>query len=111
MKLLFAGDIPIYTGNNDIKGFWDKSLISEGQLPCISYPTKGNSGITFIQRQLFDANNTALILIKDEYKEKVRLEWLAFALRPILKSHMTNVEGVSYLNKDLVDNIDMAIPA
>lgn len=104
------GDIPIYTGSNDIKGFWDKSIISEEQLPCISYPTKGNSGITFIQNNLFDANNTALILIKDEYKNSVLLEWLAFALRPILKGHMTNVEGVSYLNKELVDKIDIAIP-
>ncbi|HBB95599.1 MAG TPA: hypothetical protein DC054_09425 [Blastocatellia bacterium] len=105
------GEIPILTGSNDVKGFWDKSLIRTDQLPCISYPTKGNSGVTFIQTKLFDANNTALIVIKDEFKSDILLEWLAFALRPILKGHMTNVEGVSYLNKELVDNIDLAIPA
>lgn len=104
------GNIPIFTGSNNLKGYWDKSIVGENQLPCISYPTKGNPGVVFIQSEVFDANNTALISLKEEFTDVIYLEWLAFRLPPMLKRYMTNAEGVSYLNKELVENIDLDIP-
>lgn len=49
------GNIPVYTGSNEIKGYWDKAIIEEDKLPCITYPTKGNKeGNAYVQYEIFD---------------------------------------------------------
>jgi hypothetical protein len=57
------GNVPIFTARNAIKGYWDKAIVSKEDLPCITYPTKANSGYTFIHDELFDANNTAVLIL------------------------------------------------
>lgn len=104
------GDIPIYTGNNDLKGFWNKTIIDESMLPCLTYPTKAFSGKLFIQDKPFDANNTACLLLKDEYKDKVLLEYFQYLLPSEFLKNATSKEGVSYLNKEIVENIDIDLP-
>lgn len=104
------GDIPIYTGNNDLKGFWNKTIIDENMLPCLTYPTKAFSGKIFIQNEPFDANNTACLLLRDEYKDKVLLEYFQYLLPSEFLKNATSKEGVSYLNKEIVENIDIDLP-
>lgn len=104
------GDVPVYTGNNELKGHWDKSIISEKDLPCLSYPTKANPGVVYIQNELFDANNTAVLVPKAEWRDKLVLEWFSIKLPPIFLDLMTSKEGVSYLNKDIVEKIEIEIP-
>lgn len=104
------GDIPIYTGNNDLKGFWDKTIIDESMLPCLTYPTKAFSGKIFIQNKPFDANNTACLLLKDDYKDKVLLEYFQYLLPSEFLKNATSKEGVSYLNKEIVENINIDLP-
>lgn len=104
------GDIPIYTGNNDLKGFWSKTIIDEDMLPCLTYPTKAFSGKIFIQNEPFDANNTACLLLRDEYKDKVLLEYFQYLLPSEFLKNATSKEGVSYLNKEIVENIDINLP-
>ena len=108
---LQEGDIPIYTAKNKIKGYWNKSLISATSLPCLTYPTKANKGDIFLQTNLFDANNTAVLIPKKAYRKKIDLEWFIYKLRPIFLNVQTNKSGVSYLNKDIVKNIEIFLPS
>ena len=102
--------IPVFTGNNEIKGHWNQSIIKESNLPCLTYPTKGNAGVAFVQENVFDANNTAVLIPKDEWREKIVLDWFRFKLPPLFLEAMTSKSGVSYLNKDIVKEIDIEIP-
>ena len=104
------GNIPIYTGNNDLKGYWDKTIIDESLLPCLTYPTKAFGGKIFIQNKQFDANNTACLLLKNEYKDKVLLEYFQYLLPSEFLKNATSKGGVSYLNKEIVENIEVNLP-
>lgn len=104
------GEIPIFTGKNEIKGYWDKKIIEEKELPCITYPTKANTGEAYVQTAIFDANNTAVLIPLDEWRKKLDLEWLSFKLRAYFLQNQTSKEGVSYLNKEIVEDIDIEIP-
>ena len=101
---------PIYTAKNTIKGYWNQSIIKQKDLPCLSYPTKANQGDIFLQDKLFDANNTAVLIIKEQYKTKVDLEWLLYKLRPLFLQFQTSKGGVSYLNKEIVNDIELFLP-
>ena len=104
------GSIPIFTGSNDIKGYWGKKIIDSIDLPCLTYATKAFDGTITIQRSIFDANNTAVLIIKDEYKPIVEIEWLQTILPNLFLKNATSKEGVSYLNKAIVQNITIDIP-
>ena len=105
------GKIPIFTARNKIKGYWNKQIINQEDLPCITYPTKGNSGFAYIQKEIFDANNTATLIIKEEYKNRILLNWLVLKLPSIFLRIQTSKEGVSYLNKEIVEEEEINIPS
>lgn len=104
------GEIPIYTGNNDIKGYWNKSIVNKDNLPCITYPTKGFSGNLFIHETIFDANNTAVLYFKKDKKDVVNLEYVKCVLKHKFLKAMTSKENISYLNREIVEEIDIEIP-
>lgn len=104
------GGYPIYTGPNTIKGFWNQTIIKQDELPCLTYATKAFDGTITIQEKLFDANNTAVLIVKEKYKEKVLLKWFKYKLPAIFFNVMTSKEGVSYLNKQIVEKIEIEIP-
>lgn len=104
------GNIPIYTSSNEIKGYWDKAIITDGDLPCISYPSKANSGEAFVHDKVFDANNTAILVPLPEWRNRIILEWVALKLANIFLRVATSKEGVSYLNKDIVNELDFEVP-
>lgn len=105
------GKIPILTGNNEIKGYCNKSIIKEEKLPVISYPTKGNAGVCYVQYSIFDANNTAILVPKKQWRKKIFLEWMTFKLSQIFPDIVTSKGGVSYLNKEIVENLEISIPS
>lgn len=107
------GEYPIYTGNNEIKGYWDKTIVDRSMLPCLTYPTKAFAGKISLQNELFDANNTAVLYLKDEFKndENINLEWFKYSLPIYFMKKMTSKEGVSYLNRDIVKDINIDIPS
>lgn len=107
---LAEGDIPVLTGQNEVKGYWGNAIVSDDQLPVITYPTKGNHGDVYIQYSVFDANNTAVLIPKDEFKGCVNLEWLSFQLSHVFLNIQTSKEGVSYLNKSLVEEVELDLP-
>ena len=104
------GNIPIFTSSNKIKGFGNFSIIDESLLPCLTYQTKGYSGVISLQEKPFDANNTAVLILKDEYKNMVNLKYLALIIQTKLNEILTSESGVSYLNKDLVLNVEFELP-
>lgn len=101
---------PIYTAKNSIKGYWNQTIIDKKDLPCLTYPTKGNTGNVYLQNELFDANNTAVLKLKNNYINNINLEWLLYKLRPLFLQFQTGKSGVSYLNKGIVENIEISIP-
>lgn len=107
---LASGNIPIYTAGNEIKGYGSNTLVTFEQLPCITYQTKAFSGVVTVQYELFDANNTAALILKEQYKECINLEYVALLLRHVLMEFTTADSGVSYLNKDIVSEIELKIP-
>ena len=104
------GNIPIFTGPNDIKGYWGSKIVDSTDLPCLTYATKAFDGTVTIQQSIFDANNTAVLIIKDEYKQIIEIEWLQATLPNLFLKNATSKEGVSYLNKAIVQNITIDIP-
>lgn len=107
------GDIPVYTGNKEIKGYWSNTFIDEIDtlLPCIAFPLKGNnSGFSYIVSEHFDANNTGLLVTRTEYKNEVNLEWFKYKLRSILIKIQTNKDGVSFINKEILKNVEFELP-
>lgn len=104
------GSIPVYTGAGELKGFWDKALVEKDDLPCLTYATKAFDGTIVIRNEIFDANNTAVLILKDKYKETVILEWISIVLPKIFLDIMTSKEGVSYLNREIVEAIEINIP-
>jgi len=104
------GKIPILTANNEIKGFWRKSIIKKSDLPCITYPTKANSGTCFVQNNIFDANNTAILIPKSKWRNRIFLEWFAYKLSNIFLKVATSKEGVNYLNKEIVEELEFELP-
>ena len=105
------GKIPILTANNEVKGVWDKTIINSEDLPCITYPTKANMGTCFIQNKVFDANNTAVLTFKDKkWENEIDLEWMAFKLSKIFVTVSTSKEGVNYLNKEIVEELELELP-
>jgi hypothetical protein len=106
-----SGNISIYTSNNEIKGYWNKSLVSEQDLPCLTYPTKAFSGEIFIQHSVFDANNTAVMIPYPEWREQIILEWASFKLSNVFLDIATSKGGVSYLNKEIVEDYDLIVPS
>lgn len=104
------GEIPVLTGNNEIKGHWNKKLVNEEDLPVITYPTKANPGVAFVQTKIFDANNTAVLIPKKEWRKKIVLDWFRYKLPPMFLDAMTSKGGVSYLNKDIVEELDIDVP-
>jgi hypothetical protein len=107
---LSIGKIPILTSKNEIKGYWNKALVTEEDLPCITYPTKANTGEAYVQTEIFDANNTAVMIPFPEWREKLNLHWLCLKLSALFLTNMTSKEGVSYLNKEIVEEIEIEIP-
>jgi len=103
------GEFPVLTGSNSIKGYWNKKIIKKNDLPCITYPTKGNAGEAYIQSKIFDANNTAVLIPYPEYRSKINLEWFAYKLPSIFLKIQTSKGGVSYLNKEIVEEYDIDI--
>lgn len=104
------GGFPVYTGSGDIKGYWDKSLVKKEDLPCLTYATKAFDGTITLRNEVFDANNTAVLILKEKYKGIILLEYLVLILPQIFLNLMTSKEGVSYLNKEIVENINITIP-
>jgi hypothetical protein len=109
-KSFGRGNIPIYTSSNEIKGYWDKAIVTKEDLPCITYPTKANVGEAFVQYEVFDANNTAVLIPLPEWRPKIILEWAAMKLGNIFLDIATSKEGVSYLNREIVEEYEMSIP-
>lgn len=105
------GNIPIYTSSNETKGYWDKAIINEQDLPCITYPSKANSGEAFIQDKLFDANNTAVLIPFPEWRKQLILEWVCLKLSTVFLDIATSKEGVSYLNREIVEEYDLEVPS
>lgn len=105
------GNIPVITGRDEIKGYWNKKIIERGDLPCITYPTKANAGDTYIQTKIFDANNTAVLIPFPKWREKVDLEWISYKLRTMFLKIQTSKAGVSYLNKEIVEELEINIPS
>lgn len=106
---IHMGKIPVLTGPNSIKGYWNKQIVKEEDLPCITYPTKGNAGEAYIQSKIFDANNTAILIPYPEYRSKINLEWFSYKLPSIFLQIQTSKGGVSYLNKEIVEEFDINI--
>ena len=104
------GKYPIYTGPNTIKGYWGNTIIQQEDLPCLTYATKAFDGTITIQTQLFDANNTAVLIPKPEYRDSIILEWFQYALVHYFHKVATSKDGVSYLNKEIVADIDIDMP-
>lgn len=108
--IINEGKIPILTAKNKIKGYWDKSIVEDTNLPCITYPTKANSGVCYVQKSVFDANNTAVLIPKDEWRDQICLEWVAFKLSKLFLSIATSKEGVNYLNKEIIEDMEIDLP-
>lgn len=104
------GATPIITANNEVKGRWTGKIVKTEDLPCITYPSKANGGVCYVQHEIFDANNTAVLIPMEDWRKKIYLEWFAFKLSKIFLKVATSKEGVNYLNKEIVEELDVDFP-
>ena len=103
------GDVPIFTGNNRLIGKVDTSIIKSNDLPCISYPTKGQVGNFFIKSGLFEANNTAVLVPKQEWRGRINLYWFISQISPKVKRECNSKAGVGYIGKEIMQRITFDI--
>jgi restriction endonuclease S subunit len=104
------GDIPIITGNNIFKGYVNTSIVSEKDLPCICYPTKGNVGNFYIKTELFEANNIGVLTFKKEFKDKLDLNWFISQISPKVRKNCNSKSSVGYIGKEIMERIKIKIP-
>ena len=103
------GDIPIFTGNNRLIGKVNTSIIKSNDLPCISYPTKGQVGKFFVKSGLFEANNTAVLVPKQEWRGRINLYWFISQISPKVKRECNSKAGVGYIGKEIMQRITFDI--
>ena len=95
------GSIPVYTGAGELKGFWDKALVEKDDLPCLTYATKAFDGTIVIRNEIFDANNTAVLILKDKYKgENMKKTKIFFIWLPELQAFWAALYAVSWLSRE-----------
>lgn len=101
------GHIPVYTGSNELKGYWNQSFGEKITLPCLTYSVKGFDGVISVQETVFDANNSAVLCVREEYREEVVLEWFQYVLPHYFYKVLVNRGGVSYLSKERVEDLEI----
>lgn len=110
-EIYFAsGSIPILTANNEIKGYGDSQIVNFDDLPCLTYPSKAFSGKVFVQSNLFDANNTTILIPKEKYRSEMNLQYFAKVLGNTFLAYLSSESQVSYLSKTSLSNIDIDYP-
>lgn len=107
---LSAGDIPILTANNEIKGYGQYSIIKSADLPCLTYPSKAFSGNIYVQSKLFDANNTAILIPKEKYRNEMNLKYFAIMLGKLFLNYLSSESQINYLGKESLSNIEIVYP-
>lgn len=104
------GDVPIYTGKNSLIGYVETSIVDKENLPCISYPTKGGVGNFYVKEEIFEANNTGVLILKEEWREKINLYWLISKISKKVKEMYNSKNGIGYIGKELMESIVIDIP-
>lgn len=107
---LSSGDIPILTANNEIKGYGKHSIVEKKHLPCLTYPSKAFSGKVYVQTRLFDANNTAILIPKEKYRDEMNLQYFAIILGKLFLNYLSSESQVNYLGKHSLSNIEITYP-
>lgn len=105
-----TGTIPILTANNEIKGYGKTSIVTSEFLPCLTYPSKAFTGEIFVQTELFDANNTAVLIPKEKYRTEMNLQYFAIAMGKLFLNYLSSESQVSYLSKETLSNIEITYP-
>lgn len=107
-----SGNFPVYSGsNNEPKGFINEPLFEdELKLPCLIYQTKGNNEFkSRVVRELFNANNTAVLRLKDSKRHLVNMDYIQLIISYNLKLSISSQEGVSYIDTKIL-NTEISLP-
>lgn len=102
-----CGKIKVISGADaTIKGYTINSYVNECDLPCLSYQTKGNNNlIIHIQKELFNANNTAVLIPKPNWRNYVLLDYIIPKLVKNMSQIKNSDSGVSYIDTRILDTI------
>lgn len=99
-----VGKVPVISGSNKVKGFIDTALINTDNLPCIIYQTKGNKSFSsIIMREPFNANNTAVLIPKENRKELYNIEFIQMFLYKNMQEIVNSESGISYIDTKILD--------
>ncbi|MBU4502550.1 MAG: restriction endonuclease subunit S [Nanoarchaeota archaeon] len=105
------GNIPIYTGQNKLVGYVSEPIVRDDDLPCISYPTKGQVGEMYIKKEHFNANNTAILIPKKKFRGKINLAWFISVMKQKIKRESNSKFGVGYIGKELMNRVSFYLPS
>jgi hypothetical protein len=99
------GLVPVISGSgNKIKGFINTTLIDSNNLPCIIYQTKGNKSFTsVVMNEPFNANNTAVLIPKENIKHLYNIEYIQIFLHKNMQEIVNSESGVSYIDTKILD--------
>lgn len=106
------GDYPVYSGSSSIpKGFINRPLFDDvNKLPCLIYQTKGNNDFkSMVVNELFNANNTAVLTVKNSKKNVVNIEYIQLIIAHNMKLSISSQEGVSYIDTKIL-NTEIYLP-
>ena len=93
-----VGKYPVLSGaDNEPKGFMNRPLFrDESILPCLIYQTKGNNEFkSKVVRNLFNANNTAVLYVKKSKKDMVNIDYVQLVIAHNMQLAISSQEGVS----------------
>ncbi len=102
-----SGNVPVISGADaKIKGFSSSSYVQKEDIPCLSYQTKGNNNLVIhIQSDIFDANNTAVLIPKTEWRGCIDLEYVIPKLARNMADLKTSNDGVSYIDTRILETV------
>lgn len=99
------GKIRVISGADArLKGYSESTYVDEQDLPCFSYQTKGNNSLVIhIQTTIFDANNTAVLIPKVNWRKHLVLDYVMPKLARNMAELKTSNDGVSYIDTRILE--------
>ena len=107
------GFSPVYSGQTEKEGIVAYINKNKQEGPCLTFTTYGiNAGkLSYRDGKYTIGRNCMGLIPKDEYKDKINLEWFSYKYQNLFYRHrIGDISGQRSLNKKLLENVKVVIP-
>lgn len=108
------GEYPVLSGKTKHNGVFGYIDHYDHELPpCLSYSKDGeHSGTIFFQEgKLSLTSHVNILLLKEDFRDKINLFWFKFKYEPVFKELVRGKFGIPSLPSEIVEQIDITLPS